>query len=189
MGEEQPGSPASRDRVRFTTLWDDFGGRVFAYACRHVDHHTAQEVVSETFLVAWRRLPEVPDEALPWLLVVARNTMSNHRRTDRRRDALTEKMARIEQVAGSAPGADITVTDRAEVLAALAALTSTEREALLLTAWDGLSAAEAARVVGCSVPAMHVRLFRARRRMRTEAATESTTSTPLRVVPQPRSIR
>lgn len=59
MGEEQPGLPAPGDVVRFTALWDDYVGRVSAYACRHVDHHTAQEVVSETFMVAWRRLPEV----------------------------------------------------------------------------------------------------------------------------------
>jgi len=188
MGEEQPESPAPGDVVRFTALWDANVGRVFAYACRHADHHTAQEVVSETFLVAWRRLPEVPERALPWLLVVARNTMSNQRRGDRRRDALTAKMARIEQVAGSAPGADVTATDRAEVLAALAALTPGEREALLLTAWDGLSAAEAARVVGCSVPAMHTRLFRARRRLQAGAATAPAAPIPLRVTTD-RSIR
>ncbi|MFM1723168.1 sigma-70 family RNA polymerase sigma factor [Rhodococcus sp. PAM 2766] len=188
MGEEQPGPPASGDSERFTTLWDAYAGRVFAYASRHVDHHDAQEVVSETFLVAWRRLSEVPEPALPWLLVVARNTLSNRRRTDRRRDALTEKVGRLEQLTTSAPGADITVADRAEVLAALAALTETEREALLLTVWDGLGASEAARVVGCSVPAMHVRLFRARRRLRA-GATESVEPAPLRVVPAPRSIR
>ncbi|MFC4604435.1 RNA polymerase sigma factor [Rhodococcus kronopolitis] len=189
MSEEQPGSPAPGDSARFTALWDDYAGRVFAYACRHVDHHTAQEVVSEAFLVAWRRLSEVPDQALPWLLVVARNTVANHRRGDRRRDALTEKISRIEQVAGSAPGADVAVTDRAEVLASLATLTAVEREALLLTAWDGLTATEAARVVGCSVPAMHVRLYRARRRLQSGAAAEPTAVAPQRAVAVPRSIR
>ncbi|MCA1005706.1 RNA polymerase sigma factor [Rhodococcus hoagii] len=189
MGEEQPGLPASGDGARFTELWDEYAGRVFAYACRHVDHHTAQEVVAETFLVAWRRLAEMPDQALPWLLVVARNTVSNHRRTDRRRDALTEKIARIEQLSEVSPAADVAVTDRAEVLAALAALTETERESLLLTAWDGLSAAEAAEVLGCSAAAMHVRLFRARRRLRTSTPTESVAPVPLRAVPEPRSLR
>jgi len=189
MGEEQPGLPAPGDSARFTALWDANAGRVFAYACRHVDHHTAQEVVSETFLVAWRRLSEVPDPSLPWLLVVARNTVSNHRRTDRRRDALTEKMARIDKLSEVAPSADVSVTDRAEVLAALAALTEAEREALLLTAWDGLSAVEAAGVVGCSAAAMHVRLFRARRRLRAGASTESVIPDRPQAVPEPRSIR
>ena len=79
--EEQP--PPSGEE-RFTALWDAYAGRVFAYTCRHVDHHSAQEVVSETFLVAWRRLDEVPEQALPWLLVVARNTVNNNRRSVRR---------------------------------------------------------------------------------------------------------
>ncbi|WP_137725880.1 RNA polymerase sigma factor [Prescottella subtropica] len=190
MGEKQPGSPAPGDIARFTSLWNDHVGQVSAYSCRHVDHHTAQEVVSETFMVAWRRLPDVPDRALPWLLVVARNIMSNHNRSARRRDALTEKMFRVERVARSAPGADITVTDRAEVLAALAALTETEREALLLTAWDGLTTTEAAHVAGCSVPTMHVRLFRARHRLQSgPAAAEPTAPISVQTATEPRSIR
>ncbi len=88
-----------------------------------------------------------------------------------------------------APGADIAVTDRADVLEILAALTSTEREALLLTAWDGLSVAEAAHVVGCSVPAMHVRLFRARRRVQAGRGAESVAPISPQVTPEPRSIR
>ena len=174
--EEQP-PPSGEDR--FTALWDAYAGRVFAYTCRHVDHHSAQEVVSETFLVAWRRLDEVPEPALPWLLVVARNTVNNNRRSVRRLDALTEKMGRFEQIAASTPGADVTVTERTELLEALATLTVTEREALLLTAWDGLTATEAARVAGCSVPAMHVRLFRARRRLRAGLPSESVTVIPM----------
>ncbi|ORL38717.1 RNA polymerase subunit sigma-24 [Prescottella equi] len=189
MGEEQPRAPAPGDVVRFTALWDDHVGRVSAYACRHVDHHTAQEVVSETFMVAWRRLPDLPDKPLPWLLRVARNIVANYRRGARRRDALAERVSRIEQVAMPAPGADIAVTDRADVLEILAALTSTEREALLLTAWDGLSAAEAAHVVGCSVPAMHVRLFRARRRVQAGRGAESVAPISPQATPEPRSIR
>ncbi|MFJ7619394.1 RNA polymerase sigma factor, partial [Rhodococcus erythropolis] len=173
--------PPPSDEERFTALWDDYAGRVFAYTCRHVDHHSAQEVVSETFLVAWRRLDEVPEQALPWLLVAARNTVNNSRRSVRRNDALTEKMRRIEQIAASTPGADVTVTDRTELLEALATLTVIEREALLLTAWDGLTATEAARVAGCSVPAMHVRLFRARRRLSSGLTPESVTAIPIDV--------
>ncbi len=189
MREESHGSPPPGDRERFTSLWDTHAGRVFAYACRHVDHHTAQEVVSETFLVAWRRLSDVPDPALPWLLVVARNTMNNGRRTVRRHDALAAEMARVERMAAPAPGTDVTATDRAEVLEVLATLTTVEREALLLTAWDGLSATEAARVAGCSVPAMHVRLFRARRRLRTGLPVEPVTPNSLRATSEPRSAR
>ncbi|WP_433604918.1 RNA polymerase sigma factor [Prescottella agglutinans] len=186
---EKAHRPPPRDRERFTALWETYAGRVFAYTCRHVDHHTAQEVVAETFLVAWRRLAEVPDPGLPWLLVVARNTMSNNLRTVRRHDALAAELARIEQMTASVPGADVAVTDRVEVLEALATLTPAEREALLLTAWDGLNATEAARVAGCSVPAMHVRLFRARRRLRTGVSAEPVTPISLPATTRPRSAR
>jgi RNA polymerase sigma factor (sigma-70 family) len=188
VSKKQQEQPPPGDSERFTALWDAYAARVHSYSCRHVDHHTAQEVVSETFLVVWRRIAEVPERPLPWLLVVARNTISNNHRTIRRHDALAEKMGRVERTASSTPGTDVTVTDRAELLEALAALTDTEREALLLTAWDGLTATEAARVTGCSVPTMHVRLFRARRRLHTGLATDADTPM-ISTTAEPRSIR
>jgi len=146
-----------------------------AYALRHVDPESAQEVLSETFLVAWRRISEVPGDALPWLLVVAHNTIANHRRSGYRRALLQGELERLQRVAEPAPAADVPAVEREAVLAALAALTTVEREALLLVAWDGLTPAEAARVADCSVSAFHVRLFRARRRLR--AATADTGDT------------
>ncbi len=152
--------------ARFNALWQAHAGRVLAYATRHVGADAAQEVVSETFLVAWRRLADVPGDELPWLLVVARNTITNHRRSTHRRALLHGELARLQQAAGPADAAEVTVTDRSQVLSALARMSAKEREALLLVTWDGLSAADAARVAGCSVSALHVRLFRARRRLR-----------------------
>ena len=66
--EEQP--PPSGEE-RFTALWDAYAGRVFAYTCRHVDHHSAQEVVSETFLVAcdaWTKCPSMHCRGCWWWL-------------------------------------------------------------------------------------------------------------------------
>jgi RNA polymerase sigma factor (sigma-70 family) len=148
------------------TLWRSHAHRVMAYALRHVDRDTAQDVVSETFLVAWRRLAAVPDDPLPWLLVVARNTIANHRRSGHRQERLAAELERFRQIAEPAAAAEVLVTERAAVLAELAALTAKEREALLLVAWDGLSPKHAAKVAGCSLPAFHVRLTRARRRLR-----------------------
>lgn len=73
-------------RSRLTALWDAHAVRVQAYALRHTDPDTAQDVLSETFLVAWRRLDQVPEPALPWLLVTARHLVRNtHRAAGRRR--------------------------------------------------------------------------------------------------------
>ncbi|MEV0328052.1 RNA polymerase sigma factor [Micromonospora echinospora] len=159
---------AERYEQRFVALWTEHGPRVMAYALRHVDSDSAQDVVSETFLVAWRKLASVPDEPLPWLLVVARNTISNLRRSGRRQARLAVELERLRQVAEPAAAADVLATERATVLTQLAALTPKEREALLLITWDGLTPEQAARVAGCSLPAFHVRLFRARRRLRVD---------------------
>ena len=123
--------------------------------------------MAETFLVAWRRLDDVPDDPLPWLLVVARNTIANQRRSAARRHRTLTEVAlrqRLEQASSDAAPEDVAVT-RATMIAALATLTATEREALLLTAWDGLDDVDAARVAGCSPRTFRVRLHRARRRL------------------------
>jgi len=175
------------EAVRFTALWEEHADRVLAYARRHVAPDDAQEVVAETFLVAWRRLADVPGTALPWLLVVARNTIANHRRSGYRRALLDCELARLEAVAASAVAAEVTAAERTSALSRLAALSPVEREALLLVAWDGLTPAQAAQVAGCSVSAFHVRLFRGRRRL--EAAEDAETSSlfapPLPARPQP----
>lgn len=173
-------SPPESDATRFTALWESYAERVLAYALRHTDRDLAQEVVSETFLVAWRRLADIPGDPLPWLLVVARNTVKNHRRSGYRQALMQDEVMRLHQLSAATPGVDDVVTERAAVLAALAALTSKEREALLLVSWDGLSAADAARVAGCSVPTFQVRLFRARRRLQGhESANETPEPLPL----------
>lgn len=58
---------------RFTALYEDCYRRVYAYAVSRAGRQLADEVVSEVFLIAWRRLADVPDDPLPWLLAVARN--------------------------------------------------------------------------------------------------------------------
>lgn len=152
-------------RAAFAAMFTDLSPRVFAYARRQCDGALAQDVVSETFLVAWRRRADVPAEPLPWLLVVARNLIANTRRGQLRRDQLAETVARLAHVAGPGTGADHEVVERDSMLVALAELTELEREAVLLVAWDGLPNRDAARVAGCSTRAFEVRLSRARARL------------------------
>jgi RNA polymerase sigma-70 factor (ECF subfamily) len=149
---------------RVVTWWRDHAHRVQAYALRHVDAHTAQEVVSETFLVAWRRSTQVPDDVLPWLIGVARHVIHHHHRTEGRALALEVRLGRLARRQVS-PGADVTLTEREHVVLALAQLSEKDREALLLVAWDGLSRERAAAAAGCRVGTFDVRLSRARRRL------------------------
>jgi RNA polymerase sigma-70 factor (ECF subfamily) len=148
---------------RFEALFDTYSPRVFLYVCRHTERSMVEDVVSETFLVAWRRLREVPDEPLPWLLVVARNVLANQRRALSRGERCVGDVSALDRLISNDATVEDLVVARATMLSALRALRPSEREALLLIAWDGLSTAEAARVVGCSPRTFTVRLHRARR--------------------------
>src|SRR6266542_4081172 len=74
-------------------MFDQHAGRVYAYAARRSTLDVANEVVGETFLIAWRKLDAVPADPLPWLLNVAGKVLANRRRSDQRRDAFTAERA------------------------------------------------------------------------------------------------
>lgn len=149
---------------RFREAFEATATRVLAYVLRHTDRDAAQDVVADVFLVAWRRIADLPDDPLPWLLVVARNTLANRRRSATRRDQLARRLADVAGTGTTAAAEDYAV-DRSSMLTALLGLTEAEREAILLVAWDGLTPVDAARVAGCSRGAFDARLHRARHRL------------------------
>jgi RNA polymerase sigma factor (sigma-70 family) len=139
---------------------------VLAYALRRSPPAGADDVVSEVFLVAARKLCDVPeDEPLLWLYAVARRALANQRRSERRREALHGALVVLRR---DAPAAHADVGSA--LLDALAALNPRDREVLMLSAWEGLSAREAAVVLGCSEAAVHQRLSRARSRLSAQLA-------------------
>lgn len=164
--------------AKLRELFEQNSMRVLAYSYRHVGASAAQDVVSDVFLVAWRRIDEVPADALPWLLVVARNTIGNRRRGIVRQQRLSDQLANLERSSTVSSGADEIALERRAMLAALADLSPAEREALLLTGWDGLSVVQAAEVVGCSRRAFELRLHRARNRLRRVLAAEEEPRAP-----------
>jgi RNA polymerase sigma-70 factor (ECF subfamily) len=147
-------------RLRLERLFSEYAAAVRAYARRRVAVGAADDVVSEVFVVAWRRLNEVPDDALPWLLGCARRIIANQRRAVRRQTALFD---RLRQERGDPP--PVHGTADSILGEALAALTDGDREVLMLIAWEGLDPARAAAVMGCSRRAFAMRLHRARRRL------------------------
>jgi RNA polymerase sigma factor (sigma-70 family) len=147
-------------------LYAQHADRILAYARRRVPVEDAQDVVVETFTVAWRRIDRVPEDALPWLYGVARNVVTNMRRSATRFEALRTKLGRLaDRPPFQSPEIDV-VEGADAVSAALAALTETEREALILTVWEDLEPRRAAVVLGCSVGAFNVRVHRAKQRLR-----------------------
>jgi RNA polymerase sigma-70 factor (ECF subfamily) len=148
--------------TEFSELYGQFAGRVLAYARRHTNRDDAEDVVAETFHVAWRRRDVMPEEALPWLLGVAHNVMRSQWRNSRRTTP-TDTLERLADVAGDS--LDVGVVRRQELVELLSKLPDHEREALLLVAWDDLSADQAAQVLGISAGAVRVRIHRARKRL------------------------
>ncbi|MER6140408.1 RNA polymerase sigma factor [Streptomyces sparsogenes] len=154
------------DAQRFRDLYEECHPRVLAYATSLVGRQVGEDITSETFTVAWRRMRDIPAQPLPWLLGVARNLTRELRRRDGRQYALA--VAEAQRVITSGAQVDDVaagVTERAAALQALAGLSDADREVLTLVAWHGLGPRQAARVLGCSTATFSVRLHRARRRL------------------------
>jgi RNA polymerase sigma-70 factor (ECF subfamily) len=151
---------------RFAGLYDQYYRNVLRYVLYHAERGSAEDVASETFLIAWRRLPDVPDPALPWLLGVARNLLRKQAEAGRRRRLLADRVAAMTGAAGAVEwDAGEYVVERDAALQALASLPERDIEALTLVTWHDLDWREAAAVLGCSPRAFATTLHRARRRL------------------------
>ena len=147
----------------FEQIFRDCYDAVVRYAARRVGAEAVQDVVSETFLVAWRRRGELRGEPLPWLLGIARRVAANQRRAGLRRADLARRV-QSEPTSLRPSSGEPGVPDR-QLAAALASLRERDREALMLVVWDGLEHRAAAKVMGCTTGALTVRVHRARRRL------------------------
>jgi RNA polymerase sigma-70 factor (ECF subfamily) len=141
----------------FCAVYRECYPRVLAYAASHAGARLAEDITSETFTIAWRKLDQMPANALPWLLGIARNLVRAARRQTWH-DELTDVAADDDYAV-------------IELRAALATLSEADQEVLTLIAWHGLGAAEAALVLGCTTATFFVRLHRARRRLRAALST------------------
>ncbi|MEI2777627.1 MAG: RNA polymerase sigma factor [Tetrasphaera sp.] len=161
-----PSSGVDRgDADRFTELFERTHRPLLAYAVRRVtDPADAADVVAETFVVAWRRIGEVPSpgDDRPWLYGVARRVLANHHRGERRRDALADRL-RDSLTEVSVPGPE--PRDISPVTRALATLGPGDQEILRLLAWEELTHEEIAVALGISRGSVRVRLHRARARL------------------------
>lgn len=162
-----------RDRDWFINLYHDNYRILLAYARRRVDEQTADEVVSETFLVAWRRRDEVPEDyERAWLFGVARNTILAAARSARRLNRLRSRVRSATPPAWAESPPEF--SDRAgALLPALRSLREADREILMLVAWEGMSHAEIGQAMGISANAVAIRVHRARNRLKDRMRTLS----------------
>ncbi|NJP90559.1 sigma-70 family RNA polymerase sigma factor [Nonomuraea sp. FMUSA5-5] len=150
---------------RFEELYASSYRPLLGYALRRCpDPDDAADVVAETFMVAWRRIEEVPqgDEARLWLFGVARKVLANQRRGERRHEQRTAALR--AQLAASPLVAELPGEDFSQLGQVFRSLPEDDRELLALVAWERLSPSEIAKVLGTSANVVRVRLYRARRR-------------------------
>ncbi len=164
-------------KERFRALYEAHYDPLWRYCLRRAaDAGQAEDALSETFMVAWRRLDIVPtgDDVRPWLFAVARNQLRNGWRKNKRG---AELRARLTAVAATTATPTAT-TDPAEaavqhvaapaatdaIFAALAQLREKDQEILRLAVWEELPHAEIATILGCSENAVAIRIHRARDR-------------------------
>jgi RNA polymerase sigma-70 factor, ECF subfamily len=151
------------DRKWLEGMWSTHADQVYAYAARRLGSELAEDVVADTFVVAWRNRTHRPHRELPWLYGVARKVIRDRYRSQ---DRWTRLQQRIEV---NRPSLADTVAEPASAAVAanhaLAALDEADRETLLLVSWEGLDTREASAALGVTPAAFRMRLTRARRRL------------------------
>ncbi|MFD5769121.1 RNA polymerase sigma factor [Streptomyces sp. NPDC127049] len=161
------------DRDAFGELFDAYGRAVHAYAVRLTgDWAVAEDVVSLTFLEAWKRRGklrgEVCDERA-WLFGVATNVARNTARSARRHRAAMARLPPPEPLPDVSDGVVRHLHDAARLAAvarAVRRLKRRDREVLALVVWSGLGYAEASVALGVPVGTVRSRLSRARLKLR-----------------------
>lgn len=158
----------------FGELYDRHAAALYRYAVRRAGEFAADDVIAETFLVAWERLDSYDLErgdARPWLFGIATNLLRRHHRSEARmlkaaaRTALRESVADESDRIASQTDALVATGFIAVALKSMAAV---DRDTLLLYAWGDLSYEGIAAAMNVPVGTVRSRLNRARRTLRIE---------------------
>ncbi|MEU5093075.1 RNA polymerase sigma factor [Streptomyces sp. NPDC021356] len=160
------------DREAFRELFRDHAQLVYRHAVRVTgDWTVAEDIVSLTFLEAWRlraKLRDEGDSPRPWLMGIAVNVLRNSTRAARRHRQALGRLPAEETVPDFADELVGRIADGDQLAAArraLKKLNRSEREVFTLCVWSGLGYAEAAAVPDVPVGTVRSRLSRARKRL------------------------
>lgn len=163
-----PRTGTAERHARFEAVYAAYRAPILGYVLRRTaSPDDAADILAETFLVAWRKLDQIPPgaEARLWLFGVARNALANHYRGQRRRTALATRLSTEIAQSYLPPEYD---GEQAVLAAALLRLPADQRDVLTLNAWEGLDYGQIATVLGCSRNAVRIRIQRARTRLAAE---------------------
>ncbi len=158
-----------QEAAAFGELFERHARAVVGFASRRVGADVAEDVLSETFLVAFRRRASFDlrvDSARPWLLGIATRIIHRHRASEAKqlRSLLAQppERARPDDSDGLSDRLDASASLR-ELAPRVAALAKKDRDTLFLFAWGDLSYEETAQALGVPVGTVKSRLNRVRR--------------------------
>jgi len=156
----------------FAELFDRYSGMLYRYVSKRLGPEPAEDLVGETFLVAFsrRRTYDLtcPD-ARPWLFGILTKLVARHHRAEATRYRAFRRAPADLDVESPADRVAAGVTAQAagpHLAGALAALPARDRDVLLLIAWGDLSYEEVALALGIPVGTVRSRLNRGRRKVR-----------------------
>jgi RNA polymerase sigma-70 factor (ECF subfamily) len=156
---------ALTDQELFETLYSETRMSILGYLLRRVSIPTdAADLLSDTYLVAWRRIGDVPEgeSGLLWLYGVARHLVANYYRHERSEHALALTLRHALAANASAFEREHDAPFAEDIARSLEALSPGDREIIELSAWEQLTPAEIAEVLGIKAGTLRVRLHRAR---------------------------
>lgn len=161
----------------FASLYRQHAADVFRFAYYLSGNHAvAEDIAAETFARALTTADRIKTGTVKaYLLRIARNLFVDATRRDARLSDLDATGEPLDQ----APGPEAVAGARLELVVtrqALATLSEGERSALLMSAVGGLSHEQIAAALECSIPAVKLRIHRARLRLRQLTARGSTSS-------------
>ncbi len=159
---------STRSDERLEALYRAHSLDVLGYCARRTSREEAKDAASEVFVVALRRIDDVPDgdRTLPWLYTVAKNVIYSRNRSSRRRMRLTARLA--DDMDQTVPGPETQVVRHSEherLIAALEKLSDKDREILRLVEWEGLSREQVAEMFFVSRAAIDQRISRTYKRL------------------------
>lgn len=155
----------------FGELYDRYYDRLYAYAYRRTaSRQETEDITSAIFEEVLRGIGRFQWRDIPlsaWLYRIANNVISDHYRQRYRAEAV--ELARVVETASDGQGPEEWIAQqegREAMKRALAALSQRDQDVINLVFFEDLPREEVARVLGCSVANVYVRLHRALQRLR-----------------------
>jgi len=159
---------SGQNEAAFTALYRSHYAAVRSYASVCVPNSEVDDIVADTFVVAWRRFADMPEDwARGWLIGVTRNVVrSRNRKSRRATNFVAQLIALRPDDATTLDGDDVSLEDLDVLKKAFSKLKDGDQEILMLAGPYDMPAQEIAIALRIKPNAVGVRLHRARARLR-----------------------